>query len=274
MRRRNGERTASAAGELHPARLLGLCATKRLARRIVLYDSIGSTNDAAMAAAARGAEGGTLFAADDQTSGKGRKGRAWLSAKGASLTVSLLLRPAARTEGLTPLFALAVVRALDGFIGGLAVKWPNDIFCGGKKLGGILAESRDDAVVIGLGLDVNETADDFPPAIAGEATSMRIAAGGPFDRGIVLCRILETFETLHDRFLREGFAPFREDLERRLLYIGTRVIVECGAESIEGTMLGITDEGRVRLDAGGAERVLSSGDLTLRGGSRDTGSRA
>jgi BirA family transcriptional regulator, biotin operon repressor / biotin---[acetyl-CoA-carboxylase] ligase len=274
VKRGSGDTVVTGAAELHPARLLGLCATKRLARRIVLYDSIGSTNDAAMAAAAQGAEGGMLFVAEEQTSGKGRKGRAWISAKGASLTFSLLLRPAPRTDGLTALFALAVVRALDGFVGGLAVKWPNDIFFGGKKLGGILAESKDDAAVIGLGLDVNETSGDFPADIASEAVSMRIAGGRPFDRGIVLCRILEAFEALYDPFLEAGFAPFRGELERRLLYVGAPVIVESGGESIEGTMLGITDDARVRLDAGGARRILSSGDLTLRGGSRDTDSRA
>jgi BirA family transcriptional regulator, biotin operon repressor / biotin---[acetyl-CoA-carboxylase] ligase len=274
MMRGSGEHAAWAAEELYPARLLGLCATKRLARRIILYDSIGSTNEAAMAAAAQGAEGGMLFVAEEQTSGKGRKGRVWLSAKGASLTFSLLLRPAPRTEGLTALFALAVVGALDGFVEDIAVKWPNDIFLGGKKLGGVLAESRDDFVVIGLGLDVNETVGDFPPVIAAEAISMRLAGARPFDRGAVLCRILETFEALYDRFLEEGFAPFRAELERRLLHVGTPVIVESGGESIGGTMLGITDDGRVRLGVSGAERVLSSGDLTLRGGSRDTDSRA
>jgi BirA family biotin operon repressor/biotin-[acetyl-CoA-carboxylase] ligase len=227
-----------------------------------------------MAAAVEGAAGGMLFVAEEQTSGKGRKGRAWLSSPGASLTFSLLLRPVPRTEGLTGLFALAVVTALDGLVEGLAVKWPNDIFRDGRKLGGILAEARDDSVVIGLGLDVNETAEDFPPAIAAEAISLAVAGDRPFDRGIVLCRILETFEDLYDRFLDAGLAPFRAELERRLLYIGAPVIVESGGETIEGTMLGITDEGRVRLETGGAELALSSGDLTLRGGSRDTDSRA
>lgn len=274
MTRGSGEYGAPAAGDLHPARLLGLCATKRLARRIVLYDSIGSTNDVAMAAAAEGAGGGILFVAEEQRSGKGRKGRSWLSAKGASLTFSLLLRPVARTEGLTAIFALGVVRALDGFVGDLAVKWPNDIYVGGRKLGGILSESRDDFVVMGLGLDVNESAADFPPVIAGEAISMRVAGGRPFDRGIVLCRILEAFEAIHDRFLEEGFAPFRAELERRLLYVGERVVVEGGGRTLEGTVLGITDDGRVRLDVDGAETALSSGDLTLRGGSRGSDSRA
>jgi|WetSurMetagenome_2_1015567.scaffolds.fasta_scaffold36368_3 BirA family transcriptional regulator, biotin operon repressor / biotin---[acetyl-CoA-carboxylase] ligase len=281
MRGKSAKAAAVPAGDLHPARLLGLCATKRIARRIVLYDSIASTNAAAMAAAADGAEGGTLFVAEEQVSGKGRKGRSWFSAKGRSLTFSLLLGPVERTEGLTALLALAVVRALDDSVAGLAVKWPNDVFLNGKKLGGILAESRDDCVVIGLGLDVNEEAGDFPSGIADEATSMRIAGSRAFDRGIVLCRILEAFEGLYDRFREEGFAPFREEMQRRLLFIGKRVTVEGGDGSFEGKMIGITNEGRLCLDIGGTERVFSSGDLTLRrrsrrpqGGSRGTDSRA
>ncbi|MFA4947266.1 MAG: biotin--[acetyl-CoA-carboxylase] ligase [Candidatus Krumholzibacteriia bacterium] len=268
MKRRTGKNDALAAGELHPARLLDLCATKHLARRIILYDSIESTNAAAMAAAAEGADGGALFVAEEQTSGKGRKGRAWFSAKGRSLTFSLLLRPAGRTEGLTALFALAVVSALGDFVKGPVIKWPNDIFLNGKKLGGILAESKDDFVVIGLGLDVNEKAGDFSRGIAAEAISMRIACGRVLDRGIVLCRVLEAFEELYDRFQEEGFAPFREEIQRRLLFIGKRVIIESGGGSFEGKMIGITNEGRLCLDVDGTERVFSSGDLTLRARSR------
>jgi BirA family biotin operon repressor/biotin-[acetyl-CoA-carboxylase] ligase len=281
MKQKTKKTAALPGGELHPARLLDLCATKRLARRIIVYDSVESTNAVAMAAAADGAAGGTLFVADEQTAGKGRKGRAWFSAKGKSLTFSLLLRPAGRTEGLTALLALAVVRALDDSLEGLAIKWPNDVFLNGKKLGGILAESKDDSVVIGLGLDVNEKAEDFLSGIAAEAISMRIACARAFDRGIVLCRILEAFEELYDRFLENGFAPFREEIQRRLLSIGTQVVIESGGESFNGKMIGITNEGRLRLDMNGTERVFSSGDLTLRarsprprGGSRGLDSRA
>jgi len=281
MKKRTGRCAALPAGELHPARLLDLCATERLARRIILYDSIGSTNAAAMAAAAEGAEGGTLFVAEEQTSGKGRKGRTWFSAKGRSLTFSLLLRPAGRTEGLTALFSLAVARALDDFVEGPAIKWPNDILVNGKKLGGILAESKGDTVVIGLGLDVNEEAGDLSRGIATEAISMRMACGRVLDRGIVLCRILEAFEERYDRFREEGFAPFREEVQHRLLFIGKWVIIESGGSSFDGKMIGVTNEGRLCLDVDGAERVFSSGDLTLRpgsrrpqGGSRGTDSRA
>jgi len=250
--------------DLHPARILGLCETKRLARRIIFYESVDSTNAAAMAAASDGASEGTLFVAEHQTLGRGRKGRRWLSSAGKSLTFSLLLRPKRKEEGLTAILALSVIEALGGVLRGLAIKWPNDIFLKGKKLGGILAESRDDAVVIGLGLNINEERGDFPAVIAGEALSMRIAAKKAFDRGLVLCRILVAFEGLYDRFQDEGFATFRREVQDHLLYIGKPVVVESGERNFTGTMIGITNEGYLCLEVGGTERVFSSGDLTLR----------
>jgi BirA family biotin operon repressor/biotin-[acetyl-CoA-carboxylase] ligase len=268
MREKTARKAACSAHDLHPARLLDLCETKHLARRIIFFDSVESTNAAAMAAALAGAAEGTLFIAERQTLGKGRKGRSWFSAEGKSLTFSMLLRPPRREEALTAILALAVVRALGGFVGRPAIKWPNDIFLGEKKLGGILAESRDGAVVVGLGLNVNETPGDFPSAIAGNAISMRIAAKKTFDRARVLCRILERFETLYDGFRREGFATLRKDVQGRLLYVGERVSIESDGKIFEGDMIGITDEGYLRLDIGGTERVFPSGDLTLKGKSR------
>ncbi|MDD4856638.1 MAG: biotin--[acetyl-CoA-carboxylase] ligase [Candidatus Krumholzibacteria bacterium] len=268
MRRRTDRDVACPAQDLHPARLLGICGTKILGRRIVLFDSVESTNAAAMAAVVAGAAEGTLFIAERQTLGKGRKGRSWFSAEGKSLTFSLILRPPRKEEALTAILALAVVRALWNFVGRSTVKWPNDVFLNGRKLAGILAESREGAVVVGLGLNVNETPADFPSAIAGEATSMRIAAKKTFDRARVLCRILEMFEALYEEFQRGGFAPLRKDVEDRLLYIGERVSIESGGNVFKGNMIGITDEGYLRLEAGGTERVFSSGDLTLVGKTR------
>ncbi|HVO76948.1 MAG TPA: biotin--[acetyl-CoA-carboxylase] ligase [Candidatus Bathyarchaeia archaeon] len=260
--------------DLHPARILALCGTKHLARRIVLYETVDSTNAAAMAAAAAGAPDGMLFIAEDQTLGRGRKGRTWVSSRGSSLTLSLLLRPRRKEEGLTAVLALAVVEALGGLLRGFGMKWPNDVLLKGKKVGGILAESKDDTVVLGLGLNVNEVAGDFPAEIAPEAISMRMAGGKSFDRGLVLCGILGSFETLYDRFQKEGFAPFREDVQRRLLHIGKRVVIESGGTTQEGKMIGITNEGHLCLDVGGTERVFSSGDLTLRRGPRKRQSRS
>jgi BirA family biotin operon repressor/biotin-[acetyl-CoA-carboxylase] ligase len=250
--------------ELHPARLLELCKTTRLARSVIVFDEVGSTNAIAMAAAASGAPEGLLVIAEEQKLGRGRKGRTWISRGSKSLTFSLLLRPVRHEAGLTAILALAVINALGEFVNGLGIKWPNDIFCKGKKLGGILAESKNDAVAVGLGLNVNESAGDFPAEIAGCAVSMRITARKQFDRGLVLCRILEAFEKLHEKFQKGGFASFRETVQHELLYIGRRVIIETGGRSFEGNMIGITNEGYLCLDVDGAERVFATGDLTLR----------
>ena len=260
--------------DLHPARILGLCRAKRLGRRVVLLDETGSTNAVAMAAAAAGAAEGTFVVAERQTTGKGRKGRRWVSTPGKSLTASLVLRPSRPREALTAVFAVAAIRALGGFARGLALKWPNDIYLRGRKLGGILAESRDGAVVIGFGVNVNDEARDLPADAAGAAVSLRMVARRRVDRGAVLARIVESFEKSYERFEARGFAPFRPEVERLLLHRGKRVVLDDGSERRAGTLAGVTDEGYLVLDTGGAEAVFSSGDLTLREDSRGNDSRS
>jgi BirA family biotin operon repressor/biotin-[acetyl-CoA-carboxylase] ligase len=268
MRKRTPGTAATSIDELHPARLLDLRTASRLGGAVVLYDAVGSTNEVAMSAAANNVSEGLLVVAVEQTLGKGRKGRRWHSSLGKSLTFSLLLRPARREEGLTAIFALAVVGALSRRVGGLGIRWPNDIMCRGRKLGGILAESKGGAVVMGLGLNVNESRDDFPSEIAAEAISMRMAAKRRFDRGEILCRIVGEFERLYDEYQREGFAPFRVPVERCLLYIGGTVVVESGGATYTGRMIGITNEGHLCVDIEGTERVFPSGELTVRARSR------
>ncbi|MCK4236215.1 MAG: biotin--[acetyl-CoA-carboxylase] ligase, partial [Candidatus Krumholzibacteria bacterium] len=216
--------------DLHPARIIRMLNTSRLARTVVLFDRIDSTNTGAIAAARDGALEGTLVTAEEQTSGRGRKKRKWASAAGKSLVFSLVLRPKESCEGLTSLLALAASRVLDNISGGTGIKWPNDIYIEGRKAGGILAESRGGAVVIGMGLNVNETGEDLERELAGEAVSLRIVTGDLVDRGIVLCSIIEVFEELYGRWEIEGFAVFKKDVEDRLLYMGETVSLESGRE--------------------------------------------
>ena len=122
--------------------------------------------------------------------------------------------------------------------------------------------------MIGLGLNINEERGDIPAEIAGEAVSMRIAAKKAFDRGLILCRILVAFERCYELYRKEGFAAFRRSVQDQLLYIGRPVVVESGGREFSGTMIGITNEGYLCLETGGAERVFSSGDLSLRARSR------
>lgn len=272
--RRGAKRSGSVCRDLHPARLLELCRTARLARSIVLLDTAPSTNAASLSSGAAGAPEGLVFVAEAQTHGRGRKGRTWFAGRGTGLAFSLLLRPKRAEHGLTALFALAAVRALHRTAPGIGIKWPNDLYLRGRKVGGILAEARDGLVVIGMGLNVNERREDFPAEIADEAISLRIAVGRELDRGRILSRILESFERLYERFEREGVGAFRAEIESVLLFRGDEVRVEVGDGELRGRILGLTEEAYLRLAVGGAERVLSSGDVTVRRSKRGIGSRA
>ena len=144
-----------------------------------------STNRVAMEMAENGAKHGTVVVADAQTAGRGRMGRRWVSPAGKNLYVSLLLRPSVPTVDATRLALVAGVALADAVeaVGVPAsLKWPNDLYCGGRKAAGILAEMASDPdgvrhVVIGVGLNVNMEEADFPPDLRGTATSLRILRG-------------------------------------------------------------------------------------------------
>jgi BirA family biotin operon repressor/biotin-[acetyl-CoA-carboxylase] ligase len=256
-------RNSAVVGELHPARLLYLFGRTRFARTVVLIDRCESTNTAANDAAARGASEGVVLVTEEQLAGRGRKGRQWFSIPGKSLTFSIILRPRRSGEGITALMGLSVAQALDEVCAGIDVKWPNDLYLGGRKLGGILAEKRENYIVIGVGLNVNEEVDDFTGALLEEAVSLRMHTGERLDRGAVLAYILGRFEVGYGEWTQSGFGPFRRALEERLLYRGERVLLDCGGEMIEGTVLGLTDEAYLRCDIDGRERVVASGDVTV-----------
>ncbi len=255
-------RAVPVVGDLHPARLLDLFGTTSLARTVVLIDRCESTNTEAADAAARGAAEGFVLVTEEQTAGRGRKGRQWFSVPGKSLTFSIVLRPRRNGEGITPLMGLSAARALDEVCAGIDVKWPNDLYLGGKKLGGILAEKREGYIVMGVGLNVNEEVDDFTGALRDEAVSLLMHTGERLDRGAVLAGILGRFGEGYGEWTRSGFGPFRQALEERLLYRGKRVLLDCGGEIVEGTVLGLTDQGCLRCDIDGRERIVASGDVT------------
>ncbi|MFO0744964.1 MAG: biotin--[acetyl-CoA-carboxylase] ligase [Myxococcota bacterium] len=152
---------------------------------------MGSTNDEVLALAVAGAPSGTAVAAERQTAGRGRRGRGWESLPGEHILVSVLWRPlslpASAVAGVTLDVGLAVAERLDARGVACQLKWPNDLLVGGKKVGGILAELHDDAsrgpfVIIGVGLDVNAAAADFPPELAPIATSIQAVLGHRVDR--------------------------------------------------------------------------------------------
>jgi BirA family biotin operon repressor/biotin-[acetyl-CoA-carboxylase] ligase len=256
----------SSRGDLHPAVLLQRLGPGRLCRSITLFDRLDSTNRVALRAAAAGAREGSLFLAEEQYQGKGRKDRSWHSARGKSLVFSLVLRPAGDPVGLTTLLAYAGAQAIKESTAYLSIKWPNDMYLVGKKVAGILAESKGGATVLGMGVNVNEAKNDFPCELQDTATSISIVTGREHERADVLVAIIERFERAYAVWLESGLEPFIGALEESMLYIGERVCVMSGQETIAGIVRGITVEGYLRLDVQGVERKFASGDVSLKGG--------
>ena len=252
--------------ELHPARIMKMISATRLGRTVVLCEEIDSTNRIAADAAARGAPEGALFVALRQYAGRGRKERDWVSTEEGSLIFSIILRPLQSPESLTTLLGLAVAQTIDEISPEIetGIKWPNDIFIQGRKVAGILAESRGKDTIIGIGIDINETEDDFSDELKDIAVSLRIASGRRLDRGRLLAAIIDRFEILYTRWEREGLSIFKFDIEKKLLWKGMEASIETGDRDFSGIVSGITSEGYLRIESGAEERVFQAGDLSLR----------
>ena len=250
--------------DLHPASIARLLDGGRIGHTVICFDTTGSTNSAASRMVEAGAREGTVVLAARQTAGRGRKGREWYSSEYGSLVFSVILTPARSGETLTALLALSALKILDRSCEGAMIKWPNDIWVGGRKIAGILAESKGESVVLGMGLDVNDDEDSFPGGLAGTAVSLRMLAGKRFDRGELLGSLLAEFTSMYETWERDGFGPVSFEMERRMLWMGSRVNLDAGAEEITGTISGITSDGYLRLETDVGEKVYSSGDVSLR----------
>lgn len=234
------------------------------------YPALDSTNDRALELLEAGAPEGTLVVAEEQTRGRGRRDRVWHSPAGVSLYASLLLRPAiaANSLPLVPLCAATgTARALEewGGLQGVSIKWPNDLLLGGKKLAGILAEARGDAgspaVVVGLGMNVNVL--DFPKAMEGTATSLRLATGHSWDRPRLLSAVLAFWEADYDHLLAAGPARLLEEMLQRSAHPrGSALAIDLEGEVVTGRFAGYGSSGELLLDEGiGAPRALHFGEI-------------
>lgn len=238
---------------------------------IVVLAVTDSTNRVAMEMAENGAPHGTVVVADAQTAGRGRMGRRWVSPAGKNLYVSLLLRPsvpAVDAPRLALVAGVALADAVEAVGVPASLKWPNDLYCGGRKAAGILAEmaSETDAVrhaVIGVGLNVNMEEADFPPDLRDTATSLRIRAGRVFRRVDVLARLLDAFGTRYAEFIGGGFASLREGWDRRDFLRGRRVLLRRQGGEGWGTADGLDTAGALRFlpDGGLAPESVHSGEI-------------
>jgi BirA family biotin operon repressor/biotin-[acetyl-CoA-carboxylase] ligase len=231
----------------------------------------GSTNDDARRAIEAGAATGHVIVADAQHNGRGSRGRSWASPAGSDLYLSIIDRPAVALPELPPLtlaVGLAVAEAAQALIGhaSIQVKWPNDVLVDGRKCAGVLIEAnamqeRVDAVVIGIGLNVNRT--DFPDELREYATSLRLSdpEQRALDRTVALARLLESVERWVQRFVREGAASIVTALAPRLAFRGERV--RC--DDVLGILRGVEPSGALSLETARGLCAVSAGRIELAG---------
>lgn len=189
--------------DLLPATILSKLKTGFVGQDVLYFPSVPSTMDAAKDVARRGCREGTIVVADEQTVGRGRLGRSWVTPPGGSIAVSVILRPEfSQLSALTMIASLAVARSIEQLTGlRPSIKWPNDVLVNGKKVCGILIDSglRGDNVdwaVMGIGINVNLDLSRFPE-IALTATSLCTELGREVPRLEILCSLLGELEQLY-----------------------------------------------------------------------------
>ncbi|HSI89099.1 MAG TPA: biotin--[acetyl-CoA-carboxylase] ligase [Pyrinomonadaceae bacterium] len=238
--------------------------------RILNFDILGSTNTEALDRARSGEEEGLCIIARQQTAGRGRQGRTWVSEKDAGLYLSLLLRPNLEPRFLplvTLMAGVAVHDTLQSLGIGPDIKWVNDVHVGGKKISGILAETTEtrDGTAVVLGIGINIRATSIPPEIASTATSIEIVTGNAVDRSQLISALLEHISRFYELLCspRGGPAIIDEWSRRSTYFSGKHVRVETTGSVIEGVTDGLEPNGALRVRrADGAIEVIVAGDVT------------
>ena len=240
------------------------------------FDVIDSTNKKAKELAQQGCEHGTLVTADAQEAGVGRRGRSWSSEKGTGIYMSMVIRPQIETASvsmLTLVAALAVAKALEQM--GIyekqtpCIKWPNDLVLHKKKICGILTEltlagTSIDYVIIGIGINVSNQM--FPEEIKHTASSILLETGQDIDRESLIVGVWDCFAAYYELFLHtQDFSRLKEEYEMYLVNKHQNVSVLDPTGTYEGTAIGITKKGELIVDTGTEQRLVSSGEVSVRG---------
>jgi BirA family biotin operon repressor/biotin-[acetyl-CoA-carboxylase] ligase len=266
---RRGYRLAGRPSRLSLAALLARLSTETFGRNLKLFDVVGSTQDELRKLAEEGAPEGTLVIAEQQTQGRGRLGRSWLSPAGKGVWMSLLLRPEIPLPLAPQLTLLAAVALCRGIVRvvplPIGIKWPNDLLVEGKKISGILLESaaEDDRlkyVVIGIGISANLEADDYPEQLQHRAASLKMLSGQAIDRTELIASVLEQFEQLYKLYCDQGFVPIRSLWEAHAVTLHRPLALPDGQEGIPESL---DDMGalRVRMPDGSLRTVYSAASV-------------
>lgn len=248
--------------------------TKWLGKELHCYDIMDSTNLEIRRLAEAGSEHGAVAITEEQTMGKGRRGRSWLGEAGCGIWMSFLLKPeieAQNSSMLTLVTALAVNQAICDTTGIHAqIKWPNDIIVNGKKICGILTEmslhmDEINYIVVGIGINVNM--DHFPEDLSDKATSLLIEGGKKIKRAPLVAKVLECFERYYEIFLKtEDLSMLQDEYNQLLLHTNQKIRVVRGSKEEIFLSRGIDRRGELLVeDEEGNISEVSSGEVSVRG---------
>jgi BirA family biotin operon repressor/biotin-[acetyl-CoA-carboxylase] ligase len=227
-----------------------------------------STQDIVRAAAGTLGPEGFIAVADQQTAGRGRRGRAWIAEPGQCLMFSILLRPDTPLDALAPLTLVAGIAVAEALPVEARLRWPNDVVIGGAKLAGILAEletpaERDPYVILGIGVNVNVPAADLPETDRLPATSLLVETGATTDRLALLQTVLDRLQAAYREFEELGFRALFDRYAALDDLAGAEVEIETADGAVAGVGRGVDAGGRLVLRlADGEERAFDAGEVT------------
>lgn len=237
---------------------------------VLIHHSLDSTNAEALRAIDSGAAAPFVVTAERQTAGRGRRGRKWVSPFAENIYYSLVLRMDGgmrQLEGLSLVVGLAVLSALRAVgLSDAGLKWPNDVLVGNKKIAGILLELVGDPadvchVVLGIGINVNmRLASEVDQAW----TSVFLESGRLVNRNTLISRLNDSLLMYLKRHAAEGFAAIQAEWEQNHLWQGREVSLIAGVHQVDGTVMGIDQQGALRMSVNGEVKVYSGGELSLR----------
>lgn len=269
-----GYKLMAAPDLMTEAEIKSLMHTDWVAKEVLYFDTIDSTNTKAQELAEKGYPSGTLVVADKQESGKGRRGRSWVSPSGTGIFMTLMIKPDINPNNasmLTLVAALAVAKAITSVTGEKAlIKWPNDIVINGKKVCGILTEMNAqfdyiNHIVVGIGINVHN--ESFPEEISQMASSLMIEAGGKrFHRAQIIAETMSYFEQYYDTFLKtQELSALVREYDELLVNRNKSVRVLDPKEPFDGKAMGITPKGELIVDTWESRKLVSSGEVSVRG---------
>ncbi len=271
--KKKGYRLVSFPDYLNENAIKNVLHSKIIGKNITVLDSISSTNDHLKQLGNDGCKNGTVVVARQQTKGKGRLGRQWLSGKDNSVMFSLLLRPDIapnEVSAITPLAGIAICKALRKFTNlDCMIKWPNDIIVGRKKLVGILCEmsaefDRVEYIITGVGINVDQPM--FPEEIDFKATSILLETGRHINKNELLACVLEYLE---DEFIKNDLkltASALDEYSEMCATIGKNITFTRGTRKVSGTAIGLDSNGELKIMlSDGTVCKINSGEVTVQG---------